>query len=148
MKYLENMIEKLPDFLVPKRILIRKKYKKLQGVANKSFKESKNYIKNYFGLDLSLIELIELKQCVEHASKIYLDDKTIYEGKDTGFEINPYIEASWIFMNENYGAQIYNLKDWNNFDWRRMIAEEELGFDYYAEGFKKMQDEMHNRIGY
>lgn len=135
------------EFLI--RYKRRKQHKEFVKLVNKNFQEARNFIEERW-LKLNNIELGELRKLVEYTTDIDIKDykKFVKPKKWDDYQIHPDYEAALIFMNKNYGLQIYCSEDKSNFNIQRMYDEELLGHDYYPEIFKNMQDEMHTRIGY
>ncbi len=127
-------------------------YTRFMKHLNHEFKRSKKFVEETLEIKLTNIELLELKKHVEFTQKIYLlDHKTFLPGKIGGDRklIIPYIEAALIFMNKNYGTQInFPEGDYEKLNFNKTESKIKLGFNYYSQGFKKIQNEMHNRIGY
>lgn len=114
---------------------------------NSNFKIARKFVEKHLELNLTLIELVELKKIVGLTTKQFLDDEKNYGSvKDLKYyysQINPDYEAGLIFMNKNYGTQIYNLEDNINFEEFKFKTELGRGFNYCSYFFKKMQSEMH-----
>jgi hypothetical protein len=114
-------------------------------LINKEFKEARKFVEKKLGIELTLIELVELRKNLEFTENMYVNDiiKFVKGIGGDKYSIHPGFEAALIFMNKNYGTQIYNLEDKSNFNIQRYEAEKLLGFDYYPEYFKRVQEEMH-----
>ncbi|MFA5953304.1 MAG: hypothetical protein WC812_01800 [Candidatus Pacearchaeota archaeon] len=102
------------------------------------FNKAKDHIKRLTGLELSLIELVELKkyviQCIE-LSKLECNDEDV--------NIHPALEAGIIFLNKNYGTDIRSTTEILNYLYKKEKLEISLGFDYYSEFFKREQEQRH-----
>lgn len=118
----------------------------IESISENFMRARKFVEKSILGFNLTNIELKELMNHVKHTTKIYIQDTR--KSLEKSHLFSPDYEAALIFLNKNYGTQIYGIEDKAEFNVKREIGKKELGFDYYSEGFKKMQDEMHNRIGY
>lgn len=78
------------------------------------------------------------------------DARIYYKGGIDRQTIHPNTESALIFLNKNYGTQISDSKNGDFERWGLKKSESIIkkGGDLYSLMFKKMQDEMHNRIGY
>lgn len=101
---------------------------------NRNFAEARKFVEDKLGIELKLGELSELKQQIGFIVKLW-NNKTN--------DIRPWAEASLIFMNRNYETQIYSLRDNAKFNIKRYEWKKLMGFDYYPEYFKRVQEEMH-----
>jgi len=112
---------------------------------NRGFKEAKKFVEKRLGIGLTLIEMVELRKIVEFTNNIYFNDMIKYVKGIGGDEhsIIPDIEAALIFMNKNYGTQIYNIINHSEFNLKRGEIKKLIKKDYYLEYFKRMQEEMH-----
>jgi hypothetical protein len=126
--------------------------KELKRILNKNFKRSREFIEETLEIKLTNIELLELRKLNEFCHNLYIRDCDLF--LPDGFledktSINPYLESALIFMNKNYGTQInYPEGDYEKLNYNKTKYGFEGDIDYYSCGFQKIQDEMHNRIGY
>ncbi len=113
--------------------------------TNKNFGKAKNFVKEWYDLDLTLIEQSELRKIVEHTTKLYIEDKKRYVKKrrDEKYQINPSLEAMYIFMNKNYGAKIQDYGDLYSFNLKRDNCIREIGYDMCSEEFKILQEKKY-----
>ena len=112
--------------------------------ANNNFKVARDFTEKFLGIKLTLIELVELKNYTEFTTELYKQD--ISHGKSKlklDHIFQPEFESALIFMNKNYGTQIYSVVDKSDFRCLQHDTKELLGFDYYPEYFKRQQEEMH-----
>ena len=108
---------------------------------NKCFNGAQKYVERTLGINLTLIELVELKKDVEFTYNLHnLDlEKRGYNE----LSIIPDFEAALIFMNRNYGTQFdYHGGSYFKFDFDRTQFREEFGFDCYSIYFQRLQDEI------
>jgi hypothetical protein len=128
---------------------MKESYKEYQKFVNEEFKEAKGFVEASLGIELTLIELCELKNSVKYTSEIFFQDKIKFlQTKVTDrYQIHPEKEAGFIFMNKNYGVQDYNRGGENGrFFLDKIRLKKEFGYDVHSKFFKKMQDEMHNKF--
>jgi hypothetical protein len=63
------------------------------------------------------------------------------------WSIHPEREAAWMFLNKNYGTQIYDsIRDHGVLCLLRSLYKKDLGYDPFPEFFKKRQEEMHHKF--
>jgi hypothetical protein len=110
--------------------------------VNSNFREAREFVKSWLGINLTLIELVELKGYVKHTTNLFTKYQ-LKEGFNGEYRIFPPYEAGLMFMNENYGIQVYHIKDKARFNKLRNEIKYMLGYDYYPEYFKRVQEEMH-----
>ncbi len=108
---------------------------------NNNFEKAREFIESQLGIDLTLIELVELRRGVEFTTELYKKDTK--KEIENNCVINPPFDAAFIFMNKNYGTQIYNLADNSNFNLNRFLLIKKFGLDYYPKYFKRVQEDMH-----
>lgn len=115
--------------------------------VNVNFKRAREFTEETLGINLTLIELVELRELVKYTQRVYFEDSKRFLNDKLGGDkhsILPDIEAGLIFLNKNYGLQINLPKgDWERFEYNRIKTKMELGYDYYPEYFRRMQEEMH-----
>jgi hypothetical protein len=118
-----------------------------KDLVNKNFVNARKEVEDLLGINLTLIELFELRKDIEFTTNIYLQDIKNFniQDKEDPKLIRPDFEAALLFMNRNYGTQMYNelCEDYHKFDYWRTKLQIEAGFDYYTEYFKRVQEEMH-----
>ncbi len=116
--------------------------------VNENFAKARKEVENLLGIELTLIELVELRKDVEFTSDSYINDRIRFVKSVVGgdkFSIRPDFEAVLLFMNRNYGTQMYNdfIRDYHEFSYWKKELEIKAGFDYYPEYFKRVQEEMY-----
>jgi hypothetical protein len=95
---------------------------------------------------LQLGELVELRQDINFVHDFYFKDFERFKGITGGdnHTICPDDEAAIMFMNRNYGTQIYNFVECiGKLSYDRWELINLMGFDYYQKYFKRIQEEMH-----
>jgi hypothetical protein len=114
---------------------------------NTYFSEAREYVEDMLGIKLELDELFELRKDVEFTYNLYINDiKKFVKGNPEldDYVIRPGCEASVLFMNRNYGTQIEDFYEGiGRLSFDRTELKMKLGFDYYPEYFKRVQEEMH-----
>jgi hypothetical protein len=117
-------------------------------ILNKNFANARKEVENLLGINLTLIELVELRKDVEFTSEVYVNDRIKFVKSVVGgdkYSIRPDFEAVLLFMNRNYGTQMYDdlYTDYHKFSYWKKELEIKAGYDYYPEYFKRVQEEMH-----
>jgi hypothetical protein len=108
---------------------------------NQNFATARKFVESWLGINLTLIELVELKGYIKHTTNLY--EKYSLKETNNDYKITPHLEAGLMFMNENYGIQIRCMIDKSNMFIQRFEDFDMLGYDYYPEYFKRVQEEMH-----
>jgi hypothetical protein len=114
---------------------------KNKNIINENFANAREQVEGWLGIKPTLIELVELKNIVKFTTETSEKDR-----RKNGFDeltIDPVLEASYIFMNTNYGTQISSRLDADIFSSNKRRTKKLLGFDYYPEYFKRVQESMH-----
>lgn len=128
--------------------------------VRREYYKAVDFIKGMTGLELTLIEKVELKHLVEWTVRV--NEAT----KDLWNDFSPNLEAAIKFLYDNYGFPVFSPLSEYEIEYYRMHPEnlfprnliaaemlmyekdrkmikERTGFDWYAEYWKLRQEEMH-----
>jgi hypothetical protein len=110
-------------------------------IINENFTNACEQVEAGLGIKLTLIELVELRNLVKFTTETF--EKDCRKNGTDELTINPFLESAYIFMNTNYGTQISSRLDADIFSGNKRRTKHLVGYDYYPQYFKRVQEEMH-----